>query len=334
MKEASYYKKLDKNLTQCQLCPQFCCIKPGNFGDCKVRKNEKGVLYSMVYGKPCSINIDPIEKKPLYHFLPGEAAFSIGTTGCNLHCLFCQNWSTSQANTEDAQTMDLSPEEAVVLAISKNCKVIAYTYNEPVIFFEYVLDTAKLARKKGLKNVLVSNGYINPEPLKELCKYIDAANIDLKSFNPEFYKKYCFGELKPVLETLKLLKKKKVWIEITNIIIPELNDDLKEIEEMCKWIAKELGKDVPLHFSRFHPCYKMQDKAPTPVETLHKIRDIAKQHLNYVYIGNVLEKGETYCPECGQLLVERTLYLENNYLKNGECKCGKKIAGVWEIGKK
>ncbi|MFH1506621.1 MAG: AmmeMemoRadiSam system radical SAM enzyme [archaeon] len=331
MNEALHYKKLKDNLVQCQLCPRFCSIKPGEIGDCKARKNEKGELYSLVYGKLCSVNVDPIEKKPMYHFLPGEHAFSIGTTGCNLHCAFCQNWSTSQANAGSVPGMDLNPKEAVTLAMNKDCKIIAYTYNDPIVFFEYVLDTAKIARKKGLKNVIVCNGYINPKPLKEWCKYIDGANIDLKSFNPEFYKKYCFGELEPVKESLKILKKNKVWLEITNLIIPGLNDDLKEIGEMCKWIAKELGKDVPIHFSRFHPCHKMLDRAPTSVESLHKIAEVAKKHLNYVYLGNVLEKGETICPECGEHLIERSYCLEHDKLEDGCCPCGKKIPGCWEI---
>lgn len=287
MKESLHYKKLKNNNVQCQLCPRFCTIKPGNIGDCKVRKNEKGTLYSLVYGKPCSVAVDPIEKKPFYQFMPGKPVFSIGTAGCNFHCLFCQNWDISQVTPDNVPSIDLSPEKVVEKAIDTGCEIIAYTYNEPTVFFEYALDTAKIAKKKGLKNVIVCNGFINPKPLEDWCKYIDAANIDLKSFNPSFYEKYCFGKLEPVLESLKILKKNKVWLEITNLIIPGLNDDLKMIEEMCKWIAKELGKDVPVHFSRFHPCYNMLDKEITPKETLFKIKKVAEKHLENVHLGNI-----------------------------------------------
>jgi len=334
MKEATHYIKLKDKAIQCQICPNYCVIKPGEIGFCRARENKKGRLFSMVYGKPCSVSVDPIEKKPLYHFLPGEPAFSIGTSGCNFHCTFCQNWSVSQAEVNQISTRDLPPKEAVKQASDNNCNIIAYTYNEPVVFFEYVLDTAKIARKHGLKNIVVCNGFVNPKPLKEWCKVIDAANIDLKSFNPEFYEKYCFGKLEPIKASLKIIKKSGVWLEITNLVIPGLNDNLKEIEDMCKWIAKELGKDVPIHFSRFHPSHKLQNIPPTPVELLHDIKDIAMQHLDYVYLGNILEKSKTRCPECRELLVQRTHHVEDMKIKDGECPCGKKIPGVWEMGKK
>ncbi|MDD5178036.1 MAG: AmmeMemoRadiSam system radical SAM enzyme [Candidatus Nanoarchaeia archaeon] len=285
MKQALFYTKKENNKVQCNLCPNNCLIPENKIGSCRARKNIKGVLYSLVYGKPASINIDPIEKKPLYHFLPGTQVLSFGTFGCNLHCLFCQNWEISQAMNEDIEILE--PKRIVELAKEYKTPSIAYTYTEPAIFFEYVLETAKLAKKEKIKNVMVSNGYINEKPLKELIKYIDAFNIDLKAFDEDFYKKICFGKLKPILETLKLIKKYKKHLEITNLIIPTKNDNLKEIEKMCVWISKNLGKDTPLHFSRFFPCYKLTNLEPTPIETLVKAKEIAKKYLKYVYIGNV-----------------------------------------------
>ena len=334
MKEALYYKKKGKGIVQCHLCPWNCVIADGKRGVCKVRENQKGKLYSLVYAKPCSIAVDPIEKKPLFHFMPGHSSYSIGTVGCNLHCKFCQNWTTSQASPESFMVYETPPEKVVEEALANGCKSIAYTYNEPIIFYEYVWDTAKLARKAGLKNVLVSNGFINEEPLKKLSKYIDAANIDLKAFDDGFYRKITTAWLEPVLESLKLLVKNNVWLEITNLIIPGLNDDPKKIEEMCIWIKNSLGKDVPLHFSRFFPQYNLQNTAPTPAETLIKARDIAKKAgLNYVYAGNIAIEGgsNTYCPKCNKLLVERGGFeVYKNNIKNGKCSCAHKIAGVWE----
>lgn len=288
MKKALHYEKLDENKVRCLICPRNCIIKENDFGFCKARQNKKGILYSMVYAAPCSVNIDPIEKKPLYHFLPGTKTFSVGTTGCNLRCKFCQNWQISQALPSEVPFVKLSPSQVVKQALDSGCKSIAYTYTEPAVFYEYVIDIAKLAKKKGLKNIIVSNGFVNQKPLKEMCKYLDAANIDLKSFSDEFYRKYTGAWLEPVLESLKTLKKEKVWLEITNLIIPGLNDDMKMIEKMCKWIKKELGEDVPIHFSRFFPNYLMQDIEPTPKETLFKAEEIAKKvGLKHVYLGNV-----------------------------------------------
>jgi pyruvate formate lyase activating enzyme len=285
MKEAMFYKKLKNNIVKCELCPNFCVIKEGGVGSCKVRKNIKGKFYSMVYGKPCAVNIDPIEKKPLFHFFPGEKIFSIGTAGCNLHCMFCQNWTSSQVNYEEVRSHELNPEGVVEYAIENDCKMIGYTYNEPTIFYEYVLDTAKIARKKGLKNVLVTNGYINQIPLAELLEWIDAANVDLKSFDDEFYRKICGGKLEPVLESLKLMKKKSIWIEITNLLIDGLNDDEKNIRKLCRWVKKNLN--CPIHFSRYFPHYKMQRKE-TKIETLLKAKRIAEEEgLDKIYIGNV-----------------------------------------------
>jgi len=331
-KEAMYYEKLEGKKVRCFLCPRKCVIKEGEIGNCKVRANIKGKLYSLVYGKPSSLSIDPIEKKPLYHFLPGSNAFSIGTAGCNLHCIYCQNYDISQLGVEEIPHYSFSPKEIVKKALEMKCRVIAYTYNEPTVFYEYMLDIAKIAKKNNLKNIIVSNGFINKEPLKKLLKYVDGVNIDLKSFDNEFYKKYSFSWINPVLESLKIIKKQGVWLEITNLIIPGLNDKAKKIKEMAKWIKDNLGKDVPLHFTAFYPSYKLLDVPPTPKETLFKARDIAKNYLDFVYIGNIInEAGNTYCPKCKALLIRRVGFnvLENN-IKNGKCyKCGKKIPGVW-----
>ncbi|MDP2907733.1 MAG: AmmeMemoRadiSam system radical SAM enzyme [Nanoarchaeota archaeon] len=334
--EALFYKKLKDKLVHCQLCPQSCVISPGNYGKCKARKNINGKLYSMVYAQPVSVAVDSIEKKPLFHMLPGTYAYSIGTTGCNMGCLFCQNSTISQAFPEDMPGVYMEPKDVVENAVREKCFSIAYTYTEPSIGCEYVLDTAILAKKKKLKNIMVTNGFINPEPAKKLYKYIDAANVDLKGFTEDYYKNICFARLQPVLETLKLLDKMGVWIEITNLIIPGLNDDMKKIEEMCEWIKKELGTGYPLHFSRFFPCYKMMDRQPTPFETLKKAYQVAKKvGIKYVYVGNVPEREyeHTYCPKCKETVIKRTSYfqIEDNKLKNGSCpKCKTKIEGVWK----
>ena len=328
MKEALFWKK-EKDKIRCELCPQNCLIAEGKVGFCGVRQNKNNKLFSLVYDKPCSINIDPIEKKPLYHFFPSETTFSIGTVGCNLSCLFCQNWEISKAKPDTFSIKTITAEQIVETAKEKGLKMIAYTYTEPTIFYEYMLDIARLAKKQGIKNVIVSNGFINEKPLKKLIKYIDAANIDLKSFDNEFYKKYCSGELEPILKTLKILKKNNIWLEITNLIIPSLNDNMKGIEEMCKWISKELGKEVPLHFSRFFPCYKMQNREPTPIETLEKAAEIARKYLNYVYIGNVPVDNNTYCPKCGKELILRINYTSKSNLEQGKCFCKQEIPGIF-----
>jgi pyruvate formate lyase activating enzyme len=335
MKEALYYKKLKNNQVQCTLCPNFCVIQDNEYGNCKARKNIRGILYSMVYGKPVSVNIDPIEKKPQFHFLPGTKSYSIGTAGCNLHCKFCQNWEISQYSFDEVPYIEMPPEKVVEEALSNGCKSIAYTYNDPIVFTEYAIDTAKLAREKGLKNIFVTNGYINQEPLKDLCKSMDAFHIDLKGFNEKFYNDICEGKLNPVLETLKTLRKENKWFEIIHLTVTDLTDDPKEIEEMCNWIVKELGKDTVLHFSRFFPCWKMSDIPPTPEDRLYQAAEIAKTSgLNYVYIGNMLSgKWEnTYCPKCNELLIERRWFeILKNKIKNSKCpKCKTKISGIFD----
>ncbi|MBU2561341.1 MAG: AmmeMemoRadiSam system radical SAM enzyme [Nanoarchaeota archaeon] len=335
MKEAMFYEKLDRMKVQCHLCPNECIILHGKRGSCRVRENRAGTLYSLVYGLPCTAGVDPIEKKPLFHFLPGTKAYSIATPGCNLHCKWCQNWQISQRGPEDVDCFEMSPQEVVDNALKAGCKTIAYTYVEPAIFYEYVLDTAKLAKKAGLKNIMVTNGYINQKPLKELYKYIDACNVDLKGFTEEFYVKYCQGHLKPILDMIKTVKKMGVWVELTTLIIPDLNDDSATIKKQCDWIVKELGPDVPLHLSRFFPYYQLAHLPPTPPETLKAAYDIAKgTGLNHVYVGNMkLDNTEdTFCPKCRKKLIDRSAFFTVNSIKvhDGRCGfCNAKIAGVF-----
>jgi pyruvate formate lyase activating enzyme len=332
--EAKYWCKLPGRLVQCQLCPNRCVINNLARGACGVRLNIDGKLYSLVYGKPIAVHIDPIEKKPLSHFLPGTAVFSLATAGCNLGCLFCQNWQISQTKPEDADHADLSPAQLVAAARENKCPSIAYTYTEPTVFYEYMLETAKLARQAGIKNVMHSCGYINSEPLQELLRYMDAANIDLKGFSEDYYSKMCSGRLAPVLTTLKTIKRAGVWLEITNLIVPGQNDDPEMIRKMCRWIKTNLGPDVPLYFAAFSPQYKLQNLPPTPVEKLEQAYQIAtKEGLNFVYIGNVYGhlKESTCCPRCHRVVLKRAGYtVEENNLSNGCCKyCGNKIPGVW-----
>ncbi len=334
MKEAMFYERLEDKKLRCRLCPHFCRISPGKRGICGVRENREGILYSLVYGKAISSGIDPIEKKPFYHFYPGSAAFSIATAGCNFRCLHCQNSSISQLPREwgEIEGEELSPESIILQAKRNNCQSISYTYTEPTIFFEYAYTTSKLAQKEGIKNTFVTNGYMSEEALREISPYLDAANVDLKSFREDFYKKICGGRLKPVLGTLKLMKELGIWVEVTTLIIPTLNDSEEELEKIAQFI-KGLGEDVPWHLSRFYPSYKLKKIPPTPVETLHRARGIGlKAGLRYVYTGNVPgDEGEnTYCYNCGRLLIGRYGYrIEEFNLEDGECKyCRVKIDGT------
>jgi pyruvate formate lyase activating enzyme len=287
-----------------------------------------------VYGNPCAVHVDPVEKKPFYHLLPASTSFSIATAGCNFRCKFCQNWEISQVTPEDTYNYELPPERVVDLAKRAGSRSIAYTYVEPTIFYEYMLDTAKLARKEGILNVCHSNGFINPGPLKELCKFLDAANIDLKGFKEDFYGSMTQGQLAPVLRTLKTLKTEGVHVEITNLVIPTQNDDPDIVGKMCSWIKSELGPDTPVHFSRFYPLYKLRNLPPTPVTTLERNRKIALEAgLEYAYIGNVPghEAERTYCPQCKKLLIFRQGYsIGEVNLNKGKCRfCGKAISGIW-----
>jgi len=337
MFEAKYYTKdykNKKNIVQCNLCPRNCVIKEDNAGNCNVRKNIKGRLYSLVYGRAVSVAVDPVEKKPLFHFMPSSKILSWGTVGCNLHCKQCQNWTTSQARPNEYPGSELMPADLVKSAVESNCKSIAATYNEPTVFYEYMLDTFKLAKKKNLKTAAVTNGFINEKPLRELLPYLDAVNVDLKSFNDDFYKETTTAWLEPVLDTLKVINKSKTWMEITNLIIPTLNDDLKEIKKMCEWIKDNLGSKIPLHFSAFYPCYELDNLSPTPESILIKARNTAKKAgLKYVYRGNVrTEDGETtFCPKCKKILIGRKgFFVTENNIEDSKCKyCKEKIDGVF-----
>jgi len=322
--EAMFYEK-KKGILQCNLCPHTCFISDGSKGICRTRKNIDGKLVSLVYGKPAAVNVDPIEKKPLLHFLPGTNSFSIGTMGCNLTCEHCQNFDISCRDPEEAKTAELSPAQVVQMALEHDCRSISYTYNEPAVFYEYALETAKLARQKGLKNVLVTNGFINHEPAKKWLPFMDAANVDLKSFDEKFYREICGGSLQPVLDTIKLYKK-HLWLEVTNLVIYKKNDDMHMIEEMVKWLSS-LGQ-VPLHFSRAFPMFKMQDIAPTPMETLVSAKKIADNYLDHVYIGNAAANVDTNCPKFGAVLIERTGYDVGRVLE--KCGCGYELVGVFK----
>ena len=319
---------------RCLICPNECTLKPGETSDCHNRVNYKGKLYTIAYGNPCSIHIDPVEKKPLNHFFPGTTAFSIATAGCNLACLNCQNWQISQKSPKETRNYDLMPDKVVQQAVKNNCHSIAYTYSEPITSYEYVRDTSLLAKQVNIKNILVSNGYINEEPLRELCKYIDAANIDLKAYSDSIYQKLTGGNLKTVLSTLLVMKSEGVWLEITNLIIPTWTDDLNLIREMCKWLSENGLEDTPLHFSRFMPLYKLSRLPSTPAGILQKARDIALEAgIQYVYIGNIpgLDESDTYCPVCNKKLIERTGFkVTRNEISAGKCPyCHTSIAGVW-----
>ena len=336
MKEAMFYEKLDNNLVNCNLCSHRCRkIADSKRGMCGVRENRDGTLYSLVYGKAVARSVDPIEKKPLFNFLPGSRAYSIATVGCNFRCDNCQNYDISQLPSVRSTIVgeDVPPEEVVLAAKLSNCESIAYTYTEPTIFFEYALDIAKLATDEGIKNVFVTNGYITPEALKEIAPYLDAANIDLKSFSDEFYRKNCGARLEPVLDSIKLYKSLGIWIELATLIIPTLNDSEEELQKIAEFI-KEVGEDIPWHITQFHPTYKLIDKPITPVTTLRRARQIGLEAgLKYVYEGNVPgENGEnTYCPKCQKMLIRRLGYrIIDNKIKNSVCPyCGAEIDGVY-----
>jgi len=333
--EARLYQKLEDERVQCNLCAHRCKISPGKLGICRVRENRNGTLYTLVYGKVISQAADPVEKKPLFHFYPGTTAFSIATVGCNFQCQFCQNWEISQMPREEGRILggNVPPEIIVRNAKRYGSRSIAYTYTEPTIFFEYAYDIAVLAHQEGIANIYVTNGYMTPEMLEAFHPYLDAANVDLKAGKDEFYRKYCGARLQPVLDSLKKMKSMGIWVEVTTLIIPGLNDSEEELRFIADFIAKELGPETPWHVSRFHPHYKMLDRPPTPVATLHKAREIGlKAGLRYVYEGNVpgSEGENTYCYNCGRLLIRRFGFSILEYrITDGRCyQCGAPIDGV------
>ncbi|HEV8384975.1 MAG TPA: AmmeMemoRadiSam system radical SAM enzyme [Candidatus Acidoferrales bacterium] len=319
----------------CYLCPRHCHIGEGQSGFCFIRINRGGKLYNLGYASPAALQIDPIEKKPLNHFLPGTKVFSMGTAGCNMGCFFCQNWDISKSKSDQVHSTHMPPEDVVLMAIRYGCPSIAFTYNEPTIWGEYVIDICAAAKERGLNTVMVTNGYVTYDAFHDIYDHIDAANVDLKAFTEQFYGKITLTHLQPVLETLQWLKKEtNVWFEITNLIIPTLNDDTQESRRLAEWILEYLGPEVPLHFTAFHPDFKLRDKPNTPPATLHKARQIAREvGLHYVYEGNIFSDGaHTLCPKCGTALILRSWHnvLENN-LTNGCCpQCGHAVPGRWK----
>lgn len=332
-----YWHALKEGVIQCDLCPRYCKLHEGQRGLCFVRANVAGAVVLTTYGRSSGYCIDPIEKKPLNHFLPGTPVLSFGTAGCNLACKFCQNWDISKSREIDTLADAASPEQIARVAEQLGCKSVAYTYNDPIIFHEYAIDVAQACRERGIRSVAVTSGYVCAEPRNEFYRYMDAANIDLKAFSERFYKKLCGGELAPVLDTLEYLKHEtKVWIELTTLLIPGENDSPAELEAMCQWVVEKLGPEVPMHFTAFHPDWKMLDIAPTPPATLTRARNIAVMAgVRYAYTGNVHDKpgGSTYCHHCGQMLIGRDWYelSQWNLSADGTCnQCGSRCAGVFE----
>ena len=331
---AMFYKKLDESRVQCLLCPRRCLINQGDRGHCRTRENRKGELFTMSFGRVAALNNDPIEKKPFFHFHPGTMVLSAAAAGCNIHCKFCQNWQLSQAAPEDVRATFAPPDKLVHLALKNNIPSLAFTYSEPSIFFEFMYETAREARDKGINFTVVSNGYINHEAAARLAPHVSAYKIDLKSFSDDFYRDYCQARLAPVLKTLETLAASGVWLEIVNLVLPTANDSEKEIRAMASWIKNNLGDSTPIHFTRFHPMYRLLNLPPTPVSTLEACHaSAAAEGLKYVYVGNVpghpLES--TYCHTCGAEVIKRTgLWAAESYLEQGRCpKCRTVIPGVW-----
>jgi len=332
-REALFYEKLPEKKIICRLCPHQCQVADLERGSCGVRENRGGAYYTLVYGQPCAVHVDPIEKKPLFHYFPGSQAYSLATAGCNFNCRFCQNWEISQRRPEQVQSVKLPPEEVVRQARARDCRLIAHTYSEPVVFYEYMRDCAALGREKGIPSVMISNGYIQKKPLRELCRHLGAVKIDLKAFSEGFYREQCGGTLKPVLDTLLTLRGEKTWFEIVVLLIPGLNDSRDEIERMCRWLGREMGGDVPLHFSRFAPTYMLKNIPPTPPATLHMARQIALDSgIRFCYIGNLIsDAGHTRCPACGKLLLRRLMFsVSNEGMEGNRCRfCRTVIPGVF-----
>ena len=333
-KEAMLWGKLKGNMVHCFLCAHQCRISEDGFGFCGVRQNVAGTLYTYAYAKAIASHVDPIEKKPLYHFLPGTDAYSIATAGCNFRCSFCQNWRISQISERDGgmEGIDLKPEKVVAEALSSGCRSVSYTYTEPTIFFEYAYDTAEIAKEKGLYNTFVTNGFMTKEAIDKIKPYLDAANVDLKFFRDSSYKEVCRGSLQPVLDSIRYMKKVGIWVEVTTLVVPGLNDSEEELRDIAGFLA-ETDKDIPWHISRFHPDYRYMDSRPTPIETMETAMRIGKEEgLKYIYLGNVLSRGETICPGCGTVLIERGGFSAeiSEDFDHGTCrKCGTVIEGVW-----
>ena len=332
--EARFYEKLPGKNVRCKLCPRGCVVGDRQRGHCRVRENRGGTYYSLVHSRVCAAHIDPIEKKPFFHFHPGILAFSLATAGCNVNCKFCQNWEISQAKPEDLPARYMPPADVAVLAKQNQCPAVAFTYSEPTVFNEFVTDAADAAREQGTKAVVVSNGFIQQEPLKRLCKHVDAIKIDLKAFSAKYYREVVNAELQPVLDTLVTTRKEAKWMEIVHLVVPTLNDSDTEFRDLARWIKANLGSDVPIHFTRFQPLYLLKNLPPTPVETLERAKAIADtEGLQYAYIGNVPghPAENTCCPKCHRLLIERAGFtITQNHIRKGKCEyCQHVIPGVW-----
>jgi pyruvate formate lyase activating enzyme len=337
-KEAMLYEKLDENRVQCHLCAHHCKINEGKRGICHVRENKDGTLYTLVYGRTISQHVDPVEKKPLQHFYPGSKAYSIATVGCNFRCQWCQNADISQMPRERHFIMgeEASPETIVAGAKRAGCRSIAYTYTEPTIFFEYAYDTARLAHEEEIANIYVTNGFMSAEMLETFDPHLDAANVDLKAFRDETYREYVGGRLQPVLDSLKMMKDLGVWVEVTTLVVPGINDDEAELRDAARFVAQELGVETPWHISRFHPSYQMRDRPPTPMETLRRAQEIGQEEgLRYIYVGNIPGESNTVCHACGQVLIRRSGYwlMANNVGPNDTCpNCRTTVSGVGMSG--
>jgi pyruvate formate lyase activating enzyme len=332
--EAKFYQKLRGQIIECELCPRGCVVRDGERGHCGVRKNDGGIFYTLVHSRVCAAHVDPIEKKPMFHYLPGTVAFSLATAGCNVNCKFCQNWEISQARPEEVRADYIPPQRVVELAKLYDCPTIAFTYSEPTVFSEYLMDVADAGHDAGVSSVAVSNGYIQEEALKSVYGKMDAVKIDLKAFSESYYRDVVAGQLKPVLDSLVTLQNMGKWIEIVYLVTPTMNDSDAEIFGLAQWIKANLGVDVPLHFTQFHPQYLLKDLPVTRVETLERAKSIADaEGLHYVYIGNVPGHAaqNTYCPRCSRLLVERAGFISGQmHIHDGGCAfCGNPIPGVW-----
>ena len=323
-----------ENVVRCGICPRFCVIEPGAEGECRVRGNVGGELRLLTYGRPCSVSVDPIEKKPLFHVHPGAPILSIGGAGCNLSCRHCQNWQISQARPDDVRSRALAPEQLPALARREGCDMVAYTYTEPMVSYEYTLDCCAVAREAGLQNVLVTAAYVNPGPLGELCQVVDAANVDIKAFSERFYRDVCGASLAPVLKAVAQMRNAGLHLEITNLVIPTLNDSDDDLRGLCRWVVEHLGAETPLHFSRFFPQFELKTLPATPAGTLLRARELAKSEgLKHVYVGNLrtVDGEHTFCPACGCVVVEREGYTVSvNRLRDGRCpECGAAVCGMW-----
>jgi len=332
IKDTRYTHK--ENIIKCLLCAHGCFIRDGQRGRCRARMNVNGELRSLVYGRPISIHVDPIEKKPFYHFLPGAAAYSLATAGCPFQCKFCQNWEISQARPEDYRVSFTPPAKVSKSAFESKARVIAYTYNEPTVYTEYLTDIARAGKKQGLRSVLISCGFMNEAPLADMCKVLDAIKIDLKGYSEDFYRDVCGAQLRPVLRSIKQIAKSRTHLEIVNLVVPTLNDSDKMLQELIQWVLGEVGPDIPIHFTRFHPDYQMLNLPPTPIATLERARDMAQSRgIHYPYVGNVPSHpgNHTYCPKCKKVVIQRHgFFITEMNIKNGRCKfCQRKIAGVW-----